>query len=91
MKKVYIAWYILISLVEHVWVLGPLVGVDLAEVVDHGEPEALPNRVVVRQPVIPAPHDVERRQVQRNLMRQHEQPLRQLQQQHNISLKCLPR
>ena len=48
---------------EHVRVLGELLLVDLAEVVDHRQPEALPDRVVVRQPVVAPAHDVQRRQV----------------------------
>ena len=38
-------------------------GIDLAEVLDHGEVVALPHSVVVREAVVSAPHDVEGGQV----------------------------
>ena len=39
--------------------LSPLVWVNLAEVVDHGEAEAFPNSVVICEAIVTTSHDVQ--------------------------------
>ena len=49
----------LLLLVKHIWMLGPLVRVDLAEVVDHGEAKTFPHCVVICKAIVTASHDVQ--------------------------------
>ena len=49
----------LLLLVKHVRVLGPLVRVDLTEVVDHGEAKAFSDSVVICQTIVATSHDVQ--------------------------------